>query len=249
VKTAEGDADQQLPKHVAVIMDGNGRWAKQRAQPRHAGHRAGATAVRQAVETAAERGIAYLTLFAFSSENWGRPAQEVGRLMSLFLEALQREIDELHRNGVRLRFIGAREMLKPRLVDKIEATETRTRGNAGLCLTVAVAYGGRWDIVNAARTLARRAERGELEAANIDQAMFAGELALAAIPDPDLLIRTGGEQRISNFLLWNQANAELYFCECLWPDFGVREFDDALHAYASRQRRYGYTGDQAGAAR
>lgn len=226
-------------------MDGNGRWAKRRLQPRHAGHRAGATAVRTTVENAAKRGIAYLTLFAFSSENWRRPQQEVGRLMNLFLEALQRELDELHRNNVCLRFIGAREMLQPRLVEKIEAAEERTRNNGGLSLTVAVAYGGRWDIVTAARALAEKVQHQEIRAADIDENAFRAQLALASLPDPDLLIRTGGEQRISNFLLWNLAYAELYFCDCLWPDFSAREFDDALHAYASRQRRYGHTGDQA----
>ena len=231
--------------HVAVIMDGNGRWARQRGRPRHAGHRAGATAVRRTVEHAAKRGIACLTLFAFSSENWRRPPAEVGGLMSLFLEALQRELDELHRNNVRLRFIGARERLQRRLSDKIAAAEERTRANDGLKLTVAVGYGGRWDIVEAARGLAQRVERGEIAAHEIDEAAFADRLALAPDPDPDLLIRTGGEQRISNFLLWNLAYAELYFCDCLWPDFGPREFDLALDAYASRQRRYGYTGEQA----
>jgi undecaprenyl diphosphate synthase len=164
--------------------------------------------------------------------------------MSLFLEALQREIDELHRNNVRLCFIGARERLQPRLVRRIEAAEARTRNNDGLTLTVAVAYGGRWDIVTACRALAERVERGEIAAADVDEEALAGQLALATIPDPDLLIRTGGEQRISNFLLWNLAYAELYFCDCLWPDFGTQEFDEALNAYARRQRRYGHTGEQ-----
>lgn len=236
-----------MPRHVAVIMDGNGRWAKKRSLPRHAGHRAGATAVRKTVETAAQRGIACLTLFAFSSENWRRPPQEVGRLMNLFLEALQRELDELHRNEVRLRFIGARELLQAALVRRIEAAEERTRDNRGLCVTVAVAYGGRWDIVTAARKLALRVEQQEVRAADIDESVFRQQLALADLPDPDLLIRTGGEQRISNFLLWNLAYAELYFCDCLWPDFDASEFDQALQVFAGRQRRYGYTGEQAGA--
>ena len=240
--------EQRIPNHVAVIMDGNGRWARLRSQPRHAGHRAGAKAVRRTVENAARRGVSYLTLFAFSSENWRRPADEVGGLMTLFLEALQREIDELHRNNVRLRFIGARQELAYKLVRKIEAAEERTCGNDGLALTVAVAYGGRWDIVQAAARLVSRAEQGELRAADVDEAMFANELALAGLPDPDLLIRTGGEIRISNFLLWNLAYAELYFCERLWPDFGEQDFDEALLTYARRQRRYGHTGDQVGAA-
>jgi len=238
----------KVPTHVAVIMDGNGRWAKVRSQPRHAGHRAGAKAVRNTVETAARRGVGFLTLFAFSSENWQRPADEVSSLMTLFLEALQREIDDLHRNKVKLRFVGERHKLQPRLVRKIEAAEARTACNSGLVLTVAVAYGGRWDLVHAARELATRVERGEMRASDIDEERFAGHLALADVPDPDLLIRTGGEQRISNFLLWNLAYAELYFCPCLWPDFDEKEFDQALATYANRQRRYGHTGEQVGVA-
>lgn len=229
-------------------MDGNGRWAQMRSEPRHSGHRAGAKAVRSTVEIAAKRGVSFLTLFAFSSENWRRPAEEVGRLMSLFLEALQRELDDLHRNNVRLRFIGARNELQARLVRRIEAAEERTRSNGGLTLTVAVAYGGRWDIITAARNLASQVENHELQAADIDEATFSRQLALGPVPDPDLLIRTGGEQRISNFLLWNLAYAELHFCDCLWPDFGEAEFDDALLTYARRQRRYGFTGDQVGVA-
>ncbi|HZD54578.1 MAG TPA: polyprenyl diphosphate synthase [Woeseiaceae bacterium] len=243
-----GRRDPRIPKHVAVIMDGNGRWAKLRSQPRHAGHRAGAKAVRQTVELAARRDVSFLTLFAFSSENWRRPPEEVGGLMSLFLEALQREIDDLHRNNVRLRFIGARHELAAKLMRKIEAAERRTRANDGLNLTVAVAYGGRWDIVTAARRVASRVEDGSLRGDDIDESHFASELALTPAPDPDLLIRTGGEQRISNFLLWNLAYAELYFCDCLWPDFGEKQFDDALRTYARRQRRYGYTGEQVGVA-
>jgi undecaprenyl diphosphate synthase len=238
---------RRVPDHVAVIMDGNGRWAKMRSQPRHAGHRAGAKAVRNTVETAARRGVSFLTLFAFSSENWQRPAEEVSSLMTLFLEALQREIDDLHRNNVRLNFVGERLRLKSRLQQKIAAAEARTAGNDGLTLTVAVAYGGRWDIVNAARELAAQVERGEIRSSSIDEERFGGQLALAGVPDPDLLIRTGGEQRISNFLLWNLAYAELYFCPCLWPDFDEAEFDRALDMYAERQRRYGHTGEQVGA--
>lgn len=229
-------------------MDGNGRWAKERSQPRHSGHRAGAKAVRSTVELAAKRGISHLTLFAFSSENWRRPADEVSHLMRLFLEALQREIDDLHANNVRLRFVGARHQLQPGLVRKIEAAEERTVSNTGLSLNVAVAYGGRWDIVRAAKTLASRVERGEISAEDIDETQFASALALGDVPDPDLLIRTGGEQRISNFLLWNLAYAELYFCPCLWPDFGEKEFDHALLTFANRHRRYGHTGEQVGAA-
>jgi undecaprenyl diphosphate synthase len=246
---AGGSADKAvIPRHVAVIMDGNGRWAKARSKPRHLGHRSGVKAVRQTVETAAERGVGCLTLFAFSSENWCRPEDEVSRLMGLFLEALQREVAELHRNKVRVQFIGARERLSARLRKKIEAAEQKTRDNDGLRLIVAVSYGGRWDIVNAARRLAGQVAAGSLAAADIDEAQFADELALAGLPDPDLLIRTGGERRISNFLLWNLAYAELWFCDALWPDFTVQHFDEALAFYAGRQRRYGHTGEQVGVA-
>ncbi len=235
---------QQVPKHVAVIMDGNGRWARSRGMPRHAGHRAGVKSVRETVETAARSGVSYLTVFAFSSENWRRPPDEVSKLMALFLEALQREVEELHRNNVRLRFIGARQQLQAKLVRQIEDAEARTRGNDGLTLIVAAAYGGRWDLVQAAKSMARKVQVGALSADDIDQDSLASELALAGVPDPDLLIRTGGERRISNFLLWNLAYAELWFTDCLWPDFRAAQFDEALEYFASRQRRYGYTGDQ-----
>ena len=200
------------------------------------------------METAAKRGVGYLTLFAFSSENWNRPREEVSKLMGLFVEALRREVDELHRNEVRLEFIGVRDLLQPRLLDMIASAEKQTAGNAGLRLQVAVAYGGRWDIVNAARNLATQVEAGDIAASDIDDDAVANELALANIPDPDLLIRTGGEQRISNFLLWNLAYAELWFCDTLWPDFDEQDFDAALAFFANRERRYGHTGDQIEAA-
>ena len=241
-------ADTNIPTHIAIIMDGNGRWARRRALPRHAGHRSGVGSVRRSVELAAERGVQYLTLFAFSSENWSRPREEVSKLMGLFLEALQREVDELHRNNVRLEFIGAREQLSPGLIEKIEAAEAHTADNTGLRLQVAVAYGGRWDIVNAARAVAARAVDGTLAVEDIDAGTIAAELQLGGVPDPDLLIRTGGEQRISNFLLWNLAYAELFFCDTLWPDFGDDDFDAALEYFAKRQRRYGHTGEQIEAA-
>jgi len=239
-------AEQNIPTHIAVIMDGNGRWARKRALPRHAGHRAGVGAVRETVELAAKRGVEYLTLFAFSSENWSRPREEVSKLMGLFVEALQREVDELHRNHVRLQFIGAREQLQAGLVEKIVSAEAQTANNTGLRLFVAVAYGGRWDIVQAAQKLAVRVVAGEIDATDIDDAAIVSGLQLGDVPDPDLLIRTGGEQRISNFLLWNLAYAELWFCDTLWPDFGEQQFDAALEFYAHRQRRYGHTGDQVG---
>ena len=229
-------------------MDGNGRWARSRNKPRHAGHRAGVRSVRATVEAAAERGVECLTLFAFSSENWQRPEEEVSNLMSLFVEALRREVDELHRNNVRLRFIGAREQLKPGLVKKISAAEARTAGNSGLQLHVAVAYGGRWDIVEAARKLATEVADGTISVADIDESAFAGRMQLAGVPDADLLIRTGGEERISNFLLWSLAYAELYFTDVLWPEFGKDEFDRALAFFSTKQRRYGHTGEQVEAA-
>lgn len=237
-------ANDKIPTHVAVIMDGNGRWARRRALPRHAGHRSGVGSVRKIVELAAERGVKYLTLFAFSSENWARPREEVSKLMGLFVEALQREVEELHRNNVRLEFIGARAQLQAGLIEKIAAAEAQTASNTGLRLIVAVAYGGRWDIVRATQTLAGKVAAGELDVSDIDDEALAAELQLAGVPDPDLLIRTGGEQRISNFLLWNLAYAELYFCDTLWPDFGDRDFDEALAFYVVRQRRYGHTGEQ-----
>jgi len=241
-------SNPNIPKHVAVIMDGNGRWARKRGMPRHMGHRSGVTAVRNIVEVAAKRGVDYLTLFAFSSENWNRPRDEVSKLMGLFVEALQREVDELHRNNVRLVFVGARQQLQTRLCDMISTAETQTRDNTGLRLQVAVAYGGRWDITQATQSLARRVAAGELKPENIDEAALSNALTLAGVPDPDLLIRTGGEQRISNFLLWNLAYAELWFCDTLWPDFDERDFDNALQFYAQRERRYGHTGEQAEAA-
>lgn len=237
-----------VPRHVAVIMDGNGRWASTRNKPRHAGHRAGVRSVRSTVEAAAERGVGCLTLFAFSSENWRRPEEEVSNLMSLFVEALRREVDDLHRNNVRLRFIGARAQLNRSLVKKIAAAESKTAANTGLLFNVAVAYGGRWDIVEAARKLASTVANGEAKVDDIDESMLASGLQLAGLPDPDLLIRTGGEQRISNFLLWNLAYAELWFTDVLWPEFDKDEFDRALAFFARKQRRYGHTGEQVEAA-
>jgi len=229
-------------------MDGNGRWAKARGKARHAGHRAGVKSVRSTVEAAAERGVSHLTLFAFSSENWARPAEEVNGLMSLFVEALRREVAELHRNNVRLRFVGALDQLNDSLRKKMAQAEEKTAGNTGLFLNVAVAFGGRWDIVIAAQSLAKKSAAGAINAYDIDEDAFAGELQLAGIPDPDLLIRTGGEQRISNFLLWNLAYAELWFTDVLWPEFDKSEFDKALACFSSKQRRYGQTGDQVEAA-
>ena len=236
--------EPNIPAHVAVIMDGNGRWARRRGKPRHSGHRAGVKSVRATVEQAARRGVKHLTLFAFSSENWSRPAAEVTRLMGLFVEALQREVTQLHRNKVKLEFVGDRARLNDGLVRKIESAEAQTAGNDGLHLIVAVAYGGRWDIVEAARNVAGDAVNGDIKVQDIDEQMIADGMGLAGIPDPDLLIRTGGEQRISNFLLWHLAYAELWFCDTLWPDFGEAEFDAALEHFARRKRRYGRTGNE-----
>ncbi len=230
-----------LPRHVAVIMDGNGRWAAKRALPRPAGHRMGVKSVKQTVEGCAKRGVEVLTLFAFSSENWKRPREEVSMLMGRFLEALDNEVGELHQNKIRLRFIGNADQLSTALRDRMKAAETLTAENTRMTLVVAIAYGGRWDIVNATRQLARRAAAGEMKIEEIDEDALQGHLALAGLPDPDLFIRTGGEQRISNFLLWNLAYTELYFCDTLWPDFGDEELSAAFEFFASRQRRFGLT--------
>jgi undecaprenyl diphosphate synthase len=236
--------DPRLPRHIAIIMDGNGRWAKQRFLPRTAGHRSGVGAVRKTVEHCLARGIRALTLFAFSSENWRRPPQEVSLLMELFVASLERETRKLHENGVRLRVIGDRSAFAGILQDRIASSEELTRQNERLDLVIAANYGGRWDIVQAARRLAEQAQRGELQAADIDAERFESCLALADLPEPDLFIRTGGEQRISNFLLWQLAYTELYFTPVLWPDFDEKALDQALESYAGRQRRFGYTGEQ-----
>lgn len=225
-------------------MDGNGRWAKDRNQPRHSGHRAGVISVRQSIKTAAERGVECLTLFAFSSENWSRPKEEVSGLMKLFVEALRRELDELHFNDVKLKFIGNLDLLSASLRGKIFEAEQRTEANTGLRLTIAIAYGGRWDIVEAIKVLTRQVTEGSLQINDINDEIFAAELQMAGVPYPDLLIRTGGEQRISNFLLWDLAYAELWFTDVLWPEFDQSVFDEALSYYTSKQRRFGHTGDQ-----
>ena len=233
-----------VPRHVAIIMDGNGRWAQQRRRPRLIGHRAGARAVRTCVEFCLERGIGALTLFAFSSENWNRPAEEVGGLMKLFLGALEREVDELHRLGVRLRFIGDRSRFDAALLARMHAAESMTAGNTRLQLTIAASYGGRQDIAHAARALAEDVAAGRLTPAQIDEAALGARVALADLPPPDLFIRTGGELRISNFLLWQLAYSELWFTDTLWPDVDDATLQQALDAYAGRERRYGLTSAQ-----
>ncbi|HJY42775.1 MAG TPA: polyprenyl diphosphate synthase [Steroidobacteraceae bacterium] len=233
-----------VPRHIAVIMDGNGRWAAARALPRPAGHRMGVRAVKQIVENCMRRGVEVLTLFAFSSENWKRPKEEVSMLMSRFLQALDDEVAELHENGIRLSFVGNLEQLSPQLRQRMDAAAALTAGNSRMRLIIAIAYGGRWDLASAARRLAERCLAGELRADEIDEERLSGQLALAGVPDPDLLIRTGGAQRISNFLLWNLAYTELYFCDALWPDFDERELDAAIEHFSRRQRRFGLVPEQ-----
>ena len=228
-----------LPRHIAIIMDGNGRWAQARGLPRIAGHRRGAEAVRRTLAAAAELGIPYLTLFGFSSENWKRPLTEVDDLMGLLRHYLRGEIAELHRNGVRLRVIGERARLAPDIVSLIGNAETLTRDNGGVNLTIALSYGGRAEIIAAMRTIAAKAASGQLRADEIDEAVISRHLFTADIPDPDLLIRTSGEQRISNFLLWQCAYAELVFTKTLWPDFGRADLEQAIADYGGRERRYG----------
>lgn len=227
------------PAHVAIIMDGNGRWAKQRGLPRVAGHRRGAEAVRRTVRAAAEIGIAYLTLFGFSSENWNRPLDEVGDLMGLLRHYLRGEIAELHRNAVRVRVIGDRARLPTDIVTLIGNAEDLTAGNRRLNLTIALSYGGRAEIAHAARCLAEAVAAGRLLPEQIDETCFARYLLTADMPDPDLLIRTSGEQRLSNFLLWQTAYTELVFTSALWPDFGKTDLEEALQDFHGRERRYG----------
>ena len=234
----------RLPRHIAIIMDGNGRWAQKRLLPRHVGHQAGVETVRRVVKLCAKQGIEVLTLFAFSSENWRRPSQEVSLLMELFMSALQREVDRLHKNNVRLRVIGECSAFPQRLQQLIAQAQAKTASNTGLTLAIAANYGGHWDIVQSAKKLAQQVEQGLLKSEEIDEQKLASQLCLAEFPEPDLFIRTGGEQRISNFLLWQLAYSELYFTETLWPDFDEVSFQQALDSFATRQRRFGKTGEQ-----
>jgi undecaprenyl diphosphate synthase len=229
-----------VPRHVAIIMDGNGRWARRRRLPRIAGHRRGAEAVRASVRACDERGIEYLTLFAFSSENWRRPAEEVALLMRLFRTALEREVDELHRNGVRLKVVGDTARFDPKIRELIESGEALTAGNRRLTLTIAANYGGRWDILQAMN----RVLKDKPSSGPIDENLINPYLAMSYAPEPDLFIRTGGEQRISNFLLWQLAYTELYFTETLWPDFDGAALDEAIASYRRRERRFGRTSEQ-----
>ena len=237
-------APGEMPRHVAIIMDGNGRWARRQRLPRIAGHRRGVEAVRATVSACAERGIQYLTLFTFSSENWRRPPDEVALLMQLFQAALSNEVEKLHRNGVRLRVVGDTRRFAPKIRRLIEQAESLTAGNQRLTLSIAANYGGRWDILQALSKL--KAERGD---ASLDESSLSPYLAMSYAPEPDLFIRTGGEQRISNFLLWQLAYTELYFTDTLWPDFGAVALDAAIVSYRARERRFGRTSDQVEAAK
>ena len=230
----------ELPRHIAIIMDGNGRWARRRRLPRIAGHRRGAEALRGTVRACAESGIEFLTLFAFSSENWRRPAEEVALLMKLFKTALEREVDELHKSGVRLKVVGDTGAFDPKIRKLIERGEQLTAQNRRLTLTIAANYGGRWDILQAVSRLLKQTPAVE----QIDEDLIAPHLAMSYAPEPDLFIRTGGEKRISNFLLWQLAYSELYFTDTLWPDFGAAALDEAIASYRSRERRFGRTSEQ-----
>ena len=235
---------EQLPQHVAVIMDGNGRWAKERGKARVFGHKAGVKAVRQTVSTAAKLGIKALTLFAFSSENWQRPQKEVSVLMDLFLMVLGREVKTLDENNIQLRVVGDTSRFSVKLQQKIRAAEQLTKNNCGLVLNIAANYGGQWDILQATKTLAEKVENKEINASDITEDMLAKELSMSDLPDVDLMIRTSGEHRISNFMLWQMAYAEFYFIEQFWPDFNQDSFVEAVSWYLNRERRFGCTSEQ-----
>ena len=236
---------EALPKHIAIVMDGNGRWAEKRKRPRTFGHQAGLKALRRSVEHCGRIGVKELTVFAFSSENWNRPRKEVNHLMELFLRALDKEARELHENEVRVRFIGNISGFSSELQDKVSEAMALTAANSRMTLNVAANYGGRWDIVNAARRLATDIAGGRLQPEHVNEKLFAGYTSLSESPDPDLFIRTGGEMRISNFLLWQSAYTELFFSPVLWPDFGPDQLDEAIASFSGRERRFGRTGEQA----
>jgi len=243
--TIEIPATAEVPQHVAIIMDGNGRWAKQRLLPRVAGHRRGLETVRAVTRQCVEAGVEYLTLFAFSSENWRRPPEEVSFLMQLFMRALESEVTRLHDNNIRLKVVGDLTSFEPSLVALIKEAEQRTAANTRLTLTVAANYGGRWDIMQAVNRMLREHPN---RAGGFNEAHLAPYLALAFAPEPDLFIRTGGEQRVSNFCLWQLAYSELYFTDVLWPDFDAQAFQEAIESYGRRERRFGRTSEQLGPA-
>ncbi len=231
-------------KHVCIIMDGNGRWAKKRFMPRFAGHKAGLNTVRKIVSSCIEQNLEVLTIFAFSSENWRRPEKEVGLLMELFATALTREVKKLHDNNIQLRIIGDLTAFSDKIKGLIDDAISLTAQNDGLILNVAANYGGRWDIMQATQQIAAKVRDGQLAAADIDEAVIENHLSLKGLPEPDLFIRTGGEKRISNFLLWQLAYCEFYFTDTLWPDFNQKIFLEAINSFHARQRRFGRTGDQ-----
>ncbi|EJK2114899.1 isoprenyl transferase [Vibrio navarrensis] len=235
---------ESLPKHIAIIMDGNGRWAKSKGQPRVFGHKKGVSAVRKTIAAASKLNIQAITLFAFSSENWRRPEDEVGLLMELFITVLSSEVKKLHKNNLRLRIIGDTSRFSERLQKKIAEAETLTAGNTGMMINVAANYGGKWDIVQAVQKLAQQVEQGKLAASDIDEDKIAQHLTMADLPDVDLLIRTSGECRISNFMLWQMAYAEMYFTPIYWPDFGEDSLVEAITWFVNRERRFGFTGEQ-----
>jgi len=230
---------QYPPRHVAIIMDGNGRWATNHGRPRFAGHRAGVKAARTVVEDCAEAGVEVLTLFAFSSENWSRPAKEVNALMRLFVEVLQREVDALHENGVRLKFIGDRQQLPTILQKRMQDAEVKTAANTGMSLILAVAFGGRWDITQAMQRIAEKVKSGDLDVSEVDESVIARHMSLSGCDEPDLLIRTGGERRVSNFLLWDFAYTEIFFTDTLWPNFTTEKLKEAFEFFGLRERRFG----------
>lgn len=240
----QGVPVEKLPRHVAIILDGNNRWAKKRRLPGLAGHRAGVKAVREAVELCGDLGIKVLTLFAFSSENWKRPQNEVDGLMELFLRALRRETRKLKRNNIRLKVIGDTSRFSPAIQEHIREAEQLTADEAKVTLVIAANYGGMWDVTQAAQKVARMVEQGQIAADQVSESLIEENLSTAGLPAPDLLIRTSGEQRISNFLLWQCAYSEFYFTDTLWPDFDRGEFQRALLNYVSRQRRFGKTSEQ-----
>ncbi|MFV9614493.1 MAG: isoprenyl transferase [Gammaproteobacteria bacterium] len=242
--SSSSDDKSILPQHIAVVMDGNGRWANKRHLPRAAGHKAGVNATRKIVENCAKNNIEALTIFAFSSENWNRPQLEVGALMALFVSTIMSEVKKLHKKNVRVQFIGDRSRFSEKLQSSINKAEVLTKENTGLQLNIAANYGGRWDVVNACKLLVKQVQNNNKAVQDIDEELFNSFMSLHDVPAPDLLIRTGGEQRISNFLIWQLAYSELYFVDTLWPDFSDNDFTAALSWFAGRQRRFGKTGQQ-----
>lgn len=234
----------EVPKHIAIIMDGNGRWSKAHAKPRHFGHKAGLESLKKIIEAAAKRGVSYLTVFAFGIENWLRPSVEVNYLMNLFLTALRRDIGRLHENSIRVQFIGDRQRVHADLIRSMQEAESLTRDNSRMTLIVAFNYSGRWDIREACQRLAEKVAANQLSAADINEDLISQNLSTAAWPDPDLFIRTSGEQRLSNFLLWQLSYAELYFTDKHWPEFNEAELDKAIAFYAARERRFGKISEQ-----